>query len=156
MAVAVARAERELVLERVFDVPRELVFRAWTDPARFTQWCGPQGFDVTVLEMDVRPGGAWRKRLRSPEGVDYWRRGVYREVVAPERLVFTYVSDDPAGLPDFETLVTIDFVAQGGKTLMKFRQGAFESAATLDSHTGGWTSALERFAAFLSQPQTRR
>jgi uncharacterized protein YndB with AHSA1/START domain len=150
MALAAARAERELVIARVFDAPRELVFCAWTDPVRFAQWCGPQGFGVTVLEMDVRPGGAWRKRMRSPDGVDYSRSGVYREVVVPERLVFTYESDDPAGIAGFETLVTIDFIAQGGKTLMNFRQGAFESAATLASHTGGWTSAFERFSQFLS------
>jgi uncharacterized protein YndB with AHSA1/START domain len=153
MSVAAARADRELVLERVFDAQRELVFRAWTDPAQYAQWCGPQGFAVTVLEMDVRPGGTWRKHLRSPEGVDYWRRGVYREVVAPARLVFTYVSDDPVGVAGFETLVAIDFVARGGKTLMKFRQGAFESTAALESHTGGWTGALERFSAFLSGSQ---
>jgi uncharacterized protein YndB with AHSA1/START domain len=142
--------DRELVFSRVFDAPRSVVFRAWTDPQQVAKWWGPQGFSVAFLEMDVRPGGAWRKCMRSPESVDYWRRGVYREVVEPERLVFTYISDDPASDPGHETIVTVIFADHGAKTLMTFRQAEFESVAARDSHQGGWSSCMERFAAYLA------
>lgn len=143
--------DRELVFTRVFDAPRSVVFRAWTDPEQVAQWWGPQGFSVAFLEMDVRPAGAWRKCMRSPEGSDYWRRGVYREVVEPERLVFTYISDDPESDPDHETIVTVTFADHGAKTLMTFRQAEFESVASRDSHRHGWTSCMERFAAYLAR-----
>ena len=141
--------DRVLLFTRVFNAPRDVVFRAWTDPEQLAQWWAPEGFSVAFLEMDIRPGGAWRKRMRSPEGTDYWRHGVYLEVVEPERLVFTYISDDPVGDRDHETIVTIIFEDQGAKTLMTFRQAEFESVAARDSHRGGWTSCMERFAAYL-------
>ena len=81
--------DRVLLFTRVFDAPRSAVFKAWTDPKQLVQWFAPEGFSVAFLEMEVRPGGAWRKCMRSPDGVDYWRHGVYFEVVEPERLVFT-------------------------------------------------------------------
>jgi uncharacterized protein YndB with AHSA1/START domain len=101
--------------------------------------------------MDVRPGGAWRKCMRSPEGVDYWRHGNYLEVVEPERLVFTYISDDPQSDPEHETIVTMIFEDLGAKTLMTFGQQEFESVAARDSHQFGWTSCMARFAAHLEQ-----
>ena len=143
--------EPELLFTRVFDAPRSIVFRAWIEPERVAQWWGPQGFSVVFLEMDVQPGGAWRKCMRSPEGTDYWRRGVYREVVELERLVFTYISDDPHSDPDHETLVTVTFAEHGTKTLVTFRQTGLESAVSRDSHQGGWTSCMERFADYLAQ-----
>jgi len=147
---ALAEAQDHVLLfTRVFNAPRDVVFRAWTDPKQLVQWFAPQGFSVAFLEMDVRPGGTWRKCMRSPEGVDYWRRGSYLEIVEPERLVFTYISDDPESDPEHETVVTMIFEDQGAKTLMTFRQQEFESAAARDSHQHGWTSCMQRFAAFL-------
>jgi uncharacterized protein YndB with AHSA1/START domain len=143
------RADLELHFTRVFNAPRPIVFRAWTDPEQAVHWYGPKDFTVDIIEMDVRVGGAWRKRMRSPEGIDYWRHGIYREVVEPERLVFTYVSDDPHGLTGHETLVTIDFLDRGGKTLMVFKQAVFESVATRDSHRGGWGSSMDRLAVWV-------
>jgi uncharacterized protein YndB with AHSA1/START domain len=140
--------ELEIRVERIFDAPRAHVFSVWTDPALIPEWWG----DGTVVEeMDVRPGGTWRKCMRSPEGVDYWRRGTYLEVVEPERLVFTYISDDPESDPEHETVVTMIFEDQGAKTLMTFRQQEFESVAARDSHRFGWTSCMERFAGYLEQ-----
>lgn len=143
--------EHELVLTRVFNAPRSVVFRAWTDPEQLVQWWAPEGFSVAFLEMDVRPGGAWRKCMRSPDGKDYWRRGIYLEVVEPERLVLTYISDDPFSDPDHKTIVTVTFADQGAKTLMTFRHAGFESEAPRNSHQFGWTSCMKRFAAFLEQ-----
>src|SRR5260221_5169349 len=144
-SVAANPAERELVITRVFDAQREIVFRAWIEPEQASQWMGPQGFTVVSFEMDVRPGGAWRKCMRSPEGRDYWRKGVYREIVAPERLGFTYVSDDPIGIPGHETLVTVSFSEQRGKTLMTLRPTEFESMAASDFRRSYLYSAIATF-----------
>ncbi len=143
-------ARPELWLTRVFDAPRRLVFAAWTQPDHMARWWGPQGFVTTFLETDVREGGAWRRCMRSPAGADYWSRGVYREIVAPERLVLTYVTDDLGGNPGPETLVTVTFADLGGKTRLTLRQAVFESAAARNAHRGGWTACLERLAEYLS------
>src|ERR1700730_7092158 len=82
-------AERELKITRVFDAPREMVFKAWTDPKLLAQWWGPKGFTNPVCELDVRPGGAIRVHMRGPDGTVYPMTGVYQEVVEPERIVFT-------------------------------------------------------------------
>ena len=144
-------AERELVITRTFDAPRSLVYEAWTTQSHAMQWWCPQGFTVVSLQMDVRPGGAWRKCMRSPEGQEYWRHGVYREVVAPERLVLTYLSDDVNSKPGHETLVTVTFSDLGEKTRLTLRQTDFESAAARDSHLGGWTSCMDVLAAFVAR-----
>ena len=80
-------AERTLIIERVFDAPRALVFKAWIEPERLVRWWGPQGFTMPSCTMDLRPGGAFRFRMRSPEGTDHWLRGVYREIVEPFLIV---------------------------------------------------------------------
>ncbi len=91
-------AEPELVIKRLFDAPRSLVFDAWTKPEHLEHWQGaPRGFTVTAHDVDLRPGGAFRICMRSPEGVDHWLQGVYREIVKPERLVFTHVWLDAQG-----------------------------------------------------------
>jgi uncharacterized protein YndB with AHSA1/START domain len=141
---------QELVITRLLDAPREMVFRAWIESKQAMQWWGPEGFTVVALEMDVRPGGHWRKCMRSPEGHDYWREGVYREIVAPERLVFTYLSDDPVGGPDHETLVTVTFAARGDQTLMTLRHSGFDTVPARDSHKDGWSSCIERFARYVA------
>ena len=108
-------------LTRVFDAPRELVFRAWTEPARFAQWFGGHAATIPLasVAMDVRPGGAWRAlMIVGPERREIAWRGIYREVVPPERLVFT-VSDQPGDEADVVTVVLNDL---GGQTEMVFRQ----------------------------------
>ena len=125
-------ADRELVVTRVFDAPRDIVFGAWTDPKQAAQWWGPQGFTTISCEMDVRPGGAYRACMRSPEGTRHCRRGIYREVVAPERLVFTYAWEDANGNPGHETIVTVIFADAGSKTRLTLRQAVFERS---EEHT---------------------
>src|SRR6516164_1264727 len=111
------QSERELVITRIFDAPRRLVFEAWTKPEHLARWQGaPRGFTVTTHEVDFRPGGAYRLCMRSPDGIDHWLQGVYREIVEPERLVFTHVWLNAEGKPGKETLVTITFTERGGKT----------------------------------------
>jgi uncharacterized protein YndB with AHSA1/START domain len=153
MAVATSAAElaeRELVITRVLNAPRKLVFKAWTDPAHLVRWYGPQGFQLTSCEMDLRPGGAFRFSMRSPEGKDYPHSGVYREVVEPEKLVFSFAWEDETGRRGHETLVTLTLAEQGDKTQLTMRQAVFESVESRDSHEGGWSSALERLAAYVA------
>ena len=126
-ADAAGAADREIVLSRELDAPRELVWRAYTDPAHLPNWWGPHGFTNTVHEIDVRPGGRWRFTMHGPDGTDYPNRIVYREVVAPERLEFAHgedVDDDPDA---FQVTVTFDDLG-GGRTRVTQRM-LFPTAA---------------------------
>jgi len=142
--------QRGLTITRTFDAPREVVFAAWTDAKQAAQWWGPRGFTTISCEMDVRVGGAYRACMRSPEGALHCRRGVYREIVRPERIAFTFAWEDASGDLGHETLVTVTFAEQGAKTLLTLRQATFESVARCDDHRRGWTSCLERFAEYLA------
>jgi uncharacterized protein YndB with AHSA1/START domain len=150
-STAVAAGQRELVITRIFDAPRSLVFKLWTDPAHLARWWGPKGFATVSWRMDVRPGGAWFRCMRAPDGTEDCKRGVYREIVKSERLVFTYASEDADGNLGHETLVTVTFVdLSGGRTRVTLHQAIFEMVTARDAHEGGWTSCLERFAAYLA------
>src|ERR1700676_3113016 len=94
---AAISGDRELTITRVFDAPRELCFKAWTDPKHLANWWGPRGFTLPEHTMDFRLGGAYRFRMRPPEGRDVLWYGVYREIVPPERLVWTCSIDDADG-----------------------------------------------------------
>lgn len=142
--------ERSLSIARLLDAPRPLVFAAWTDPEQAARWWGPKGFTSVSCTMDVRVGGAWRRVMRSPDGVEYVARGVYREIAAPERLVFTYAWETNPGQTDHETLVTLTFAERGGSTELTLNQALFETVAARDDHRGGWSSCLERFAEYLA------
>jgi uncharacterized protein YndB with AHSA1/START domain len=140
-------SERELVLTRIFDAPRELVFKAWTDPLQRARWIGPRSFTGTVLQMDLRPGGTYRFHMRSAEGNNHWLQGVYREIVPPERLVCTFLWCDAVGNPTQpETLLTVTFEEHEGKTLLTLHQRLFESVTARDAHRIGWSSSFERLA----------
>jgi uncharacterized protein YndB with AHSA1/START domain len=132
-------SDREIVVTRVFDAPRALVFKLWTDPKHLAHWWGPNGFTITNYEMDVRPGGVWRFVMHGPNGVDYQNKVVYREVIEPERLVYSHVSG-----PQFEMTVTFD--AEGDKTKLTARM-VFESAVLRDK-------TIERFGAVEGLKQT--
>jgi uncharacterized protein YndB with AHSA1/START domain len=142
-------AERDLVLTRIIDAPRELVFKAWTDPDQVARWWGPKGFTTIDYDMDIRPGGAYRLTMRSPEGTDHRKRGVYREIVAPERIEFTFAWAEPDGRLGHETLITVTFEAVDTKTKLTLHQRVFESVEWRDSHRTGWTSCLERFVEYI-------
>jgi uncharacterized protein YndB with AHSA1/START domain len=112
-------ADRELVLTRLFDAPRELVFDAYTDPKHIAEWWGPNGFSTTVYEMDVRPGGRWRFMMHGPDGKDWPNRIVYREVVRPERLEYEHGSDVDDDPERFQ--VTVTFTEEEGGTRLTSR-----------------------------------
>lgn len=122
-----ATADREIVLSRDFDAPRELVFQAYTDPRHTANWWGPDGFTNTVHEMDVRPGGMWRFIMHGPDGKDWSNRVTYREVTGPERLVYDHgddVDNDPGA---FHVTITFDDLG-GGRTRVTQRM-LFATAA---------------------------
>ena len=150
MNIAVRPVTDELVLTRDIAAPRERVFAAWTDVRQAARWWVPRDFTTLSCEMDVRPGGVWRRCMRAPGGAVITKYGIYREVVAPERLVFTYITEGAAGIVDPETLVTLTFADLGGRTRLTLRHGAFETDAARIDHQGGWTGALERFEAFMA------
>jgi len=145
-----AAADRELVVTRVIDAPRRLVFKTWTQPEHIARWWGPQGFTTIHCEMDVRVGGAYRFGMRSPQGTEHWKRGVYREIVEPERVVFTFAWENADGTLGHELLTTVTFDEQDTKTRLTLRQAAFETTEWRDSHRQGWTSTLERLAEYLT------
>jgi uncharacterized protein YndB with AHSA1/START domain len=142
--------QQELYLTREIKAPRERVFAAWTDPCQASVWWAPQDCTPLSCEMDVRPGGLWRRRMRLPDGTVITKHGVYREVVVPERLVFSYITEYADGSVDPETLVTVTLTDLGGRTRLALRHQAFRTEASRASHEGGWTSCLERFAAFVA------
>jgi uncharacterized protein YndB with AHSA1/START domain len=151
-ATVTTPSDQEMVITRVFDAPRELVFACWTEPEHLQHWQGaPRGFTVTSSESDIRPGGFFRICMRSPEGVDRWLEGGYREIVKPERLVYTHVWLDANRKRGQETLVTITFAEREGKTELTLRQTGFASVEARDGHAYGWRSALDVLVDYLGQ-----
>lgn len=157
-------AEEMLVITRTFDAPRSLVFKAWTDPERLMRWWGPNGFTLPVCMLDLRPGGVLHYCMRSPDGKEYWGRGVYREIVEPERIVYTDCFSDEQGnvAPPtqyglsaewlMETEVTVTFAEEEGRTLLTLESaiGAVP-AEELEMCRQGWSESLERLAAELGR-----
>lgn len=144
-------ANREVVITRVFDAPRSLVFKAWTDPEHRMRWWGPHGFTTSSCKMDLRAGGAWRICMRGPDGHEDRQQGVFREIVEPERLVFSYAFEDEAGKPGHETVVTVTFADLGAKTQLTIHHAVFETVAVRDDHVRGWNEALDHLAQYVTQ-----
>jgi uncharacterized protein YndB with AHSA1/START domain len=137
----------EMILTRVFDAPRELVFRAWSDPGHLVQWWGPKGFTLPGCEMDFRTGGAYRFVMRGPDGNDNPFHGVYREIVRNERIVYTAILDNLRG---HELLTTVTFADKGGKTKLTVRQTTPPGEAGRGQNQG-WSETLGRLADHLTK-----
>jgi uncharacterized protein YndB with AHSA1/START domain len=149
-STAATLEQRTLFIDRIFDAPRELVFRAWTDPEHIVHWWGPRGFKSTVLALDVRSGGAYRIHMRSPENTDHWSQGIFREVVPPERLVMVGSWADKDGNPTTpQTVATVTFEDRGGKTRLTLHQ-VFDTETARDAHRGGWNSSMDVLAEYLA------
>jgi uncharacterized protein YndB with AHSA1/START domain len=124
--LATALAEREIVISRVFDAPREMVWDAWTDPKQVVKWWGPRGFTTTIHEMDVRPGGVWHQTMHGPDGANYPGKIVFSEVLKPERIVLTHSGGQEGGrVVNFKSTWT--FEAEGDQTRVTIRM-VFDSA----------------------------
>jgi uncharacterized protein YndB with AHSA1/START domain len=146
-AGGLAAPPEEFTLTRRLDAPRDLVFRAWTDPAQLTHWWGPRGFTAPQagIAVDLRPGGRWRTETIAPDGTRYPMAGTYREIRAPERLVFTWGVAE-VGEPVRETAVITVELAElpDGRTEMTFRQAGRHSPQERASMLDGWTTCLDR------------
>ena len=105
-SAAGASPDREIIMTRAFAAPRELVWKAWTNPKHIKAWWGPNGFTTTNLEVDVRPGGVWRFIMHGPDGTDYPNKIVYAEIVMPERLVYDHGGDGNGNGEDVQFQVT--------------------------------------------------
>ncbi|MGH2452880.1 MAG: SRPBCC family protein [bacterium] len=158
---ATKAAEGELVITRVFDAPRELVWKAWTEPERFKRWWGPKDFTAPFCTIDLRVSGTYLYSMRSPEGQEYWSTGVYREIIPMERLVYTDSFADEkgnvvpathyglnAGYPS-EFLVTVTFEDDDGRTKMTLRHAGLPAGEDRDSAEAGWNESFDKLAESL-------
>ncbi len=148
-------AEREITITRVFDAPRTLVFKAWTDPTMLAQWWGPKGFTNPVCEFEAKIGGAIRIHMRAPDGNIYPMNGEIRDIVPPERLVFTNNALDEAGNRVTEGLTTVTFAEEGGKTrfTLHTRGAAMVEKAVpyLQGMEYGWGQSIDKLEALLAR-----
>jgi uncharacterized protein YndB with AHSA1/START domain len=147
--------ERELTIVRIFDAPRALVYRAWTDPKMMAKWWAPKHFTNPVCEVDMRIGGALRIVMRGPDGSEYPMKGVFTEVVKNERIVFTNIAVDEAGNHLLEGVTTVSFEEHGGKTKMTLHTRAAgkvpQAAFMLGGMEQGWTESIDKLEALLAQ-----
>jgi uncharacterized protein YndB with AHSA1/START domain len=160
---AATAAEGELVITRIFDAPRELVWEAWTEPERCKRWWGPKNFTTPFCRIDLRVGGAYLNCMRSPEGQDYWSTGVYREIVEPSRLVCTDSFADEEGnvVPashygmsgewPLELLVTVTFEEQEGRTRLTLRHVGIPAGEMREQCGAGWNESFDKLADSLAK-----
>jgi len=145
----------ELVLTRTFDAPRDLVWKAWTDPAHVSQWWGPTGFTNPRCEWEAHPGGKIHIDMRAPDGVVYPMSGVMKEVSAPERLVFVSSALDENGKSMFDVLTTATFVEQSGKTTLTLKLQVLTTTARAPQYLKGmemgWKMSLDRLAEHVAR-----
>ena len=155
-------SEQDLMITRTFDAPRELVWKAWTDPERVKRWWGPKGFTTPFCKIDLRVGGASLYCMRSSDGQDYWSTGVYREIVKPERIVYTDSFADERGnvVPathygmsadyPLEMLVTVTFEEHEAKTKLTLTHVGIPAGADRDGARQGWNESFDKLAEHLA------
>ena len=155
MTIPALHGEKTVTLTRAFDAPRELVWRAWTDPKHMAQWFGPRGFTSSVPELDVRVRGALRIVMHGPDGNDYPMKGVFSDVVAPERLVFSNVAVDKDGNHLLEGETTVILEEQNGKTkltLHTYARGLVPIAPQmLAGMEAGWSQSFDKLAELVGR-----
>lgn len=155
ITVAPAAGGVEVRIEREFDAPRELVFRAWTEADHFRRWFGPHGATLPDCRIDARPGGTLHYRHRFPDHEDVWIAGVFDEVVAPERLSWTTWFSDASGgrraRPGFpaEMRITVAFADSGAGTRVTIRHTGL---AADQGEVQGWRESLDRLRSHLASP----
>ena len=166
--VSATETSKDFVISRVFDAPRELVWKAFTEPERMKQWWGPKGFTVIASKMDLRPGGTYHYGMKAPDGSAMWGKFVYREIVAPERMVFiNSFSDEAGGITrhpmsptwPLEMLSIFTFEEEGGKTKLTIRWSAHNATdeerktfdTSHDSMRQGWGGTLDQLTQYLAK-----
>lgn len=147
---------KEVTITRLFNAPRDRVFKNWTDPKQLAKWWGPNVFTTLLCSLDVRPGGAIRIDMRGPDGVLYPTKGIFHEIVEPERLVFTTSAfEDAEGNPQLEVLHTVTFVEHEGKTTLRLQSVVVKSTSAINPELAGmeegWKQSLDRLAENLGK-----
>ena len=137
-----------LTIKRRFNAAPDKVFSAWTDPEKVKRWMGPGAVQVLSAESDARSGGRYRWVMQTPAGEVHDVSGVYREVIANEKLVFTWAWKST---PERESLVTLTFKPDGDGTLFTMLHEQFFDETARDSHNKGWTSAMDKLEKYLAQ-----
>lgn len=163
---------QEFTFSRTFDAPRERVWRAWTDAESLARWWGPKNATIRVLKLEFRPGGMFHYTMAFQPGHEMYGRFIYREIVAPERIVFVISFSDAAGgitrapfpqlkdLWPLEVLNTVTFTEQGGKTTIALRGSPIDAtederamfAANADSMRQGFGGTFDQLTGFLAKP----
>ncbi len=148
LAETIKYGEGTVAMTRVFNAPRALVWQAWTDAKMLAQWFGPRGFTASVPQLDVRVGGALRIIMHGSDGNDYPMKGTFREVKAPERLVFSNIAIDNDGNHLLEGETTVTLSEQDGKTTMTMTSRAVGlvpiSTQMLAGMEAGWTQSIDK------------
>lgn len=162
---ATTTTDREIVITRDFDAPRELVWQVWTTAEHLMRWWAPDGCTTPFCKIDLRPGGRFHYCMRMPEGREIWGVGVYREIVAPSRLVYADSFADAHGNPvppahygmsaahPAESLVTVTFDEHEGKTRVTLRHAMPMSVEERKGTEQGWGEMLDRLAGDLAKIQ---
>lgn len=155
--------EPEVRITRVFQAPRERVFAAWSDAASLKRWHAPNGCAITHCEIDFRVGGSVRYCISSPQGHECWTRGTYREIVIPERIVYSLALTDPEGnpvdpvavlkAPDWpaETIISVTFAEVDGGTELTLHQTVSEALARRTGAYPSWLQMLNRLNTELGE-----
>ena len=140
----------EIVIERVFDAPRELVWQAWTDPEHVARWWGPHGMTTRVDELDLRPGGNWRYVMLGPGGSEYPQKGTFREIVPPETIV-TSAEFEVGGDAPQNVVITYRFEDLGDRTKLILRQTSADEFSQEERMgiVGGWNSNFDCLVDYL-------
>lgn len=148
-------ADQDILITRIFDAPRELVFKAWTDPYHLARWHAPTGCAIQFRKLEIRTGGSFHSCIRTPDGHNCWCTGIYHEVTPPQRLVYTLAISDEQGRalsatqagmdPAWprETTVTVTFADVGGKTKLTLHQTVSEMLAKRTGAHPSWLSMLD-------------
>jgi uncharacterized protein YndB with AHSA1/START domain len=149
-------SDREIIITRVFDAPRELVWEAWTNPQHVSKWWGPEGFTTTIEEMNVKPGGTWKHVMRGPDGTEYPNKSIFIEVVKPERIVYNHGGEKKGGAAvQFVATWTFERVEESKTRLtLHFVFPSAEARDTVVREFGaveGGKQTLERLAGHLAK-----
>lgn len=155
--VEIAPSSREVIISRVFDASRSIVFEAWTKPEHLDKWWGPDGFRNETISMDFRVGGSWKYIMHGPDGVDWPTLMTYTEIVTPERIAYVLADDEPEPAASFEGVTTFEEVSSS-RTVVKMQStfATFEERDRVIAEHGaveGGRQTLARLAEFITTIQ---
>jgi len=141
-----------LRIERTIRAPRERVYHAWVDPEEMKKWSAPPGMTIPEGLQDLRVGGKFRAVMLEADGTQHIAVGEYREVTPPSRLVYTHAwirNNGTSSETTVETIVTVEFFEEEGKTRVVLTQTGFDNVAARDGHVGGWSGVFDKFVKLL-------